>query len=237
MEQEQTKPAGLGASADLVALVVRYPLPPGVDDLDMSQSDVAQAFNVSTNTVGAWVKRSISALDWSRDMLDTVPVIEIGGQGRAYVLRLSHVWAWYHARQDETEQRKRAARSTIAQVQAAFLNLGDAEDGGDTITPKMQRELAEADILRQKAEQGRRRLVQLVEVVELFESVFAIVRDSLEGMPDRLERELALKPEQVEMVDRVKDDILNAMADRIEAAELRERTVEEIDLTAPLVIA
>ena len=88
--------------------------------------------------------------------------------------------------------------------------------------------LADADFAHNRAAQMRRQLVRLEELVDMLDSVFGIVRNGIEGMPDRLERELSLKPEEVDLVQRLGSDILEAMVARIEEAELRERDIADI---------
>lgn len=60
------------------------------------------------------------------------------------------------------------------------------------MTPKERRELAEADMRWSEAQRRRRQLVQIGDVFDLLEGIGKIVRDGVEAMPDRLERELEL---------------------------------------------
>lgn len=220
-------------SADLTAVLAQFPLPAGVPDEDMNQAEIAGAFNVSVNTVGKWVSRSIVCQSWARDAAGFLPVIETGGPGRPYVLRLSHVWAWKQLEQHERAARDRKVSDAQMRMQAQFLNL-DLDASEPSLSPDQRRKIAEADLMVSRAAKERRQLVRLSEVVEVLESVLSIVRNGVEGMPDRLERELSLKPEQLDLVRRVGDDILRGIAQQIEDAELNERDLSDVALDEQL---
>jgi non-ribosomal peptide synthetase component E (peptide arylation enzyme) len=149
--------------------------------------------------------------------------------GKPYILRLSHCWAWKRAREAEQDDRSRHNKDQIARLQAEFLGL-DVDSPLSQMSAKQRRELADADIAYSRAKQMRRQLLQLDDVVELLESLFATMRDGIEAMPDRLERELSLRPEEVAIVQRVGSDVLTAMAERIEEAELRDQDVEAVEV-------
>jgi phage terminase Nu1 subunit (DNA packaging protein) len=207
---------------ELRAMVARHPLPDGVPDADMSQTEIALALDVSANTVGKWL------------MLPDFPVAERGGQGRAHVLRLSHVWAWRHDRAAQEEDRRAQNQTAIAALQASMLNLDAPGEQG--LTAKQVKEIAQADLVHSQASVQRRRLVRLEEVIELIEGIMKATRDGVEAMPDRLERELGLTPAQLEKVSAIGDDILNRIADQIEAAELNERGVTDVEIPQGVMI-
>jgi len=223
----------VSASSALRQILLDHPLPEGVPDADMNQTEIAAALNVSVNTVGKFVARSVLAEEWENE--GQFPVIEQGGMGRAYVIRLSHAWAWSQHRSASEADRDRRSRQAIEAMQATFLGI-DLDDQGAVLDPKTRRAMAEADILHSKAAALRRRLVELEEMTELLESVFGIVRDGIEAMPDRLERELGLKPEQVSRVVRIGDDVLQAIIERIEEAELRERDISDVEIHDRLLV-
>lgn len=200
----------------LAAMLRAYPLPQGVEDADMNQQELAQALSTTVNTVGKWIGAGM-------------PVVEAGGMGKQYVLRLSHCYAWRRARKAEEDQRDRHNRAQINALQAEFLGF-DTNDPAAQLTAKQRAELAEADIKHSRAKQLRRQLVPLGDVVELIEGLFVTIRNAIEGMPDRLERELSLSPEEVVAVQRIGDDILGAMSEQIEEAHLREEDIEEVEV-------
>jgi hypothetical protein len=204
-------------SVELAGLIARYPLPAGVLDADMNQTEMAQALKTSMPTINKWISS------------ENMPVVQEGGLGKAYILRLSHCWAWKQARDDSERVRQRHSASQINALQASFLGI-DIEDPQASLSAKQRSELAQADILHSKAMQQRRQLVPLDDIVELLESIFTITRDKIEAMPDILERELGLRPEQVVMVQRIGADLLTSLSEKIEEKELSERDVVDVEV-------
>lgn len=204
-------------SVELADLIARYPLPAGVLDADMNQTEMAQALKTSMPTINKWISS------------ENMPVVQEGGLGKAYTLRLSHCWAWKQARDESERVRQRHSASQINALQASFLGI-DIEDPQASLSAKQRSELAQADILHSKAMQQRRQLVPLDDIVELLESIFTITRDKVEAMPDILERELGLRPEQVVMVQRIGADLLTSLSEKIEEKELSERDVVDVEV-------
>jgi phage terminase Nu1 subunit (DNA packaging protein) len=220
--------ADVEVSARLRKMIEDHPLPDGVPDADVSADEMAQALGVTTNTLTKWLKSVESGEE-------PFPVVERGGMGKPYVLRLSHGYAWKMQRDADQAARAKHNSRAVSLLQASFL--GDVLDKNQSsLSAKDRKALAEADFAYSKAAQMRRQLVSLEEVVDMVESVFKIVRNGLESMPDRLERELHLKAEEVDQVERVASDILEGMVERIEAAELEERDISEVEVTNRLVI-
>ncbi|WP_044008020.1 DUF1441 family protein [Ketogulonicigenium vulgare] len=208
-------------SAEFQKILADYPLPATVQDADMNQEELASALNQSVNTIAKWIRQ------------EGMPVAQAGGNGKSYVLRLGHVlrlshcWAWLKARDADRDLRSQHNKQQAAALQAEMLGL-DVSDPNAHMTPKARREMAEADLVWNKAQRERRTLVQLDEVHDLLESVLTMVRDGIEAMPDLLERELNLKPDQVAAAVAVGHDILTSLTEKIEAAELQERTVADL---------
>lgn len=224
MSEQDELPTLLPVEIDdaLAQLLHRFPLPDTILDADMNQEEIAQAFGTTVNTVAKWIR-------------DGMPVAQVGGNGRAYVLRLSHCWAWRKGREADAAHRNRHNENQISMLRAEFLGV-EVDNEAATLSGKERRELAEADIRWSAAQLNRRRLVPLDDVLELLESIGKIVRDGLESMPDRLERELDLTAVQVATVGNIGSDILTTIADRIEEAELRERDVPDVDYNARILI-
>lgn len=206
--------------AKLQVLLDSHPLPAGVDDADLSMEGVAAAFSVSANTVGKWAKAGM-------------PCIEQGGNGQAYVLRLSHCWAW---RKEQTVQETAKAekeQQAINQMQMAFLNTdGEAPT---TMTARERKLNSDADFAQSRAAQARRQLIPLDDVVEILDAVCKAVRNGIEALPDRLERELDLKSEEVMLVERAGNDTLNTIARIIEEGQLEEREIGDMTM-APVLL-
>lgn len=205
-------------SDDLEELLAAHPLPDGVDDADMNMDEVAQAFNVSGNSVSKWIKAGM-------------PVVQTGGNGQAYILRLSHCWAWRADDQRRETEKSNHNKKAIQQLQMSFLNL-EGDDPSNVMDHKTRKLMSEADFAQSRAAQARRQLVPLEEVQSLLETLCTEMRESIEGMPDLLERELSLDAQQLEQVQVLGNDILNNMAKRIAAAELEEKDIGDMGTTS-----
>ncbi|MCG7520856.1 terminase small subunit [Ruegeria sp. Ofav3-42] len=227
-DETNLKLLDVNVSPELQAMIDRFPLPKGVDDTDVTVEGAAQALGVTVNTVSKWLK----ATDPGEEPF---PAVERGGMGKAYVLRLSHVYAWKCARDADAAKRDQHSRAQVEKLQASFLNL-EVDPHQETLSHKDRKALAEADFAYSRAAQARRQLVRLDEVTDLIESIFTTTRDAIEGMPDRLERELSLQPEEVILVDRVGKDVLKKLISAIEKAELEERDLADVEVTNRLLI-
>ena len=214
-DEAQTELPDVEVTPEVRDMIGQHPLPPGVPDDDMNQTDLAAALNVTPNTLSKWLGD------------DTFPMVQRGGMGRQYVLRLSHCYAWKMAREAAEHSKRRHTRMAIEKMQASFLGM-EPSDPGAELSVKDRRALVEYDLARSKAELYRRQLVRLHEVTDLLDSILGIVRNGIEGMSDRLERELGLKPEEVALVERLGSDILNGFVEKIEAAELNEKDIADV---------
>jgi hypothetical protein len=234
MTDEHEGLADVPVSQALRELVALYPLPEAVPDADVSQIGIGKALDLSTTTMGKYVSAAVLAADW--ESVDQFPVIEQGGMGRPYLIRMSHAWAWSQHRATLEADRRRQSERSIQAMQASLLGLKLEDEPDAIVDPDMRRKMAQADLVWNQAESMRRRLVKLDEVTEMLEAVFGIIRDGIESMPDRLERELGLKPEQVDLVVRLGDDILNGVMARIEEAELKEREISDVEVPDRILI-
>jgi len=201
----------------LRSMLERFPMPRGVRDADMNQEEIAQALNTTVNTIAKWIKQ------------DAMPVVQHGGNGKAYILRLSHCYAWKKARDAADSQKVQHNKAQINALQAEFLGL-DTESPMAGLSARQREEMARADITWSKAQHMRKQLVPLEDVVSVLEAVCTKVREGIEAMPDRLEREMNLSPAQVALVVRVGKDILQSIHDRIDEAELQERDIPDVEV-------
>lgn len=216
-------PRDLEEDVKIRELVSRFPLPSHVEDAEMNQAMLAPSLNTTLPTLSRWMKEP------------GFPIAQEGGNGRPYIFRLSHCYAWMRAREEkENFERDRLSR-VQQQMQAHFLNL-KVDDSQTAMTAKQRREHADADFAHSRAAQMRRRLVPLEDVHALLQDLITAVREGHEALSDRLEREMGLTPAQVGMVRRASRDGLQALHDRIEAEQLAERDIEDVDPSPQLLI-
>ena len=117
----------------LRSMLERFPMPKGVQDADMNQEEIAQALNTTVNTIAKWIKQ------------DDMPVVQQGGNGKAYILRLSHCYAWKKARDAADSQKVQHNKAQINALQAEFLGL-DTESPMAGLSARQREEMARADI-------------------------------------------------------------------------------------------
>lgn len=184
-----------GALAELVAA---YPPPAGFPDGLVNKSSLAAAFSVSTTTIDQWVRRGL-------------PAESQGGNGRSYSFRLHVAFAWRAKWEAEEAASLRRESSLAAQAQLALLGGETATASPDgRMTLAEQRKAIELELIRTQAARERGELVRRADVVDLIADLFAAIRDTLDGGPDRLAREIGLTPAQVEAAVLVFDDALSA---------------------------
>lgn len=189
-------------TADEAALSARHPLPEGVPDAVVNKSQLALALNTSEVTVGKWIARGL-------------PFEQEGTNGRPYLFRLSLAFAWVEA--DRAGRSEARARADEAAGQLAMVLSGGAikaEAGG--MTTAEQAAVMDLVIKRNRAALEQKDLIWRADAVAAFEAAFLLVRDGLEGLPDRLGRELGLEGADLERVERACDDVLSRAAAKVE---------------------
>ena len=175
--------AGELTAQEIAELVARYPLREGVPDAVLNRSELAEFFDVSALTITAWVN-------------DGMPVLSKGGQGQAYEFQASACWAWKAARDRAEDLRSEAARSAIAAQRLALVG-GGLGDSVESLPPKERREILAAQMAHEQWLAARNQLLRRDDVVDMLTAVFAIVRNGLEAMPDRIERVSAIDAKTV----------------------------------------
>lgn len=189
-------------TADEAALSARHPLPEGVQDAVVNKSQLALALNTSEVTVGKWIARGL-------------PFEQEGTNGRPYLFRLSLAFAWVEAdRAGRSEARARADEAAGQLAMALSGGAIKAEAGG--MTTAEQAAVMDLVIKRNRAALEQKDLIWRADAVAAFEAAFLLVRDGLEGLPDRLGRELGLEGADLERVERACDDVLSRAAAKVE---------------------
>ncbi|MDF1801716.1 terminase small subunit [Thalassovita sp.] len=172
-----------------------YPLPDGYGDEVFNREQLAKAMNTSTVTISKWVDLGM-------------PVAQRGGNGQSYEFRFSHCYAWrlWREGRDADERRARDGRAS----QLAMLFLGQEEEQADhRLTPKEVKEWSEAELIRNRASEQRGELVRAAQMQDVLDRVLVSFRNAVMNMPDWLEQEFSLSPQQVDKAQKFCDGILS----------------------------
>lgn len=204
---------------DIDEMVQQHPLPSGVEDLLLNRSDLAQAFNVSLNTVDKWIMAGM-------------PVEKGGTNGQAYQLRLSACWAWKQHRDQVEETEKEAKLAAVRQLRLQMVG-GESGDSVDSLSPGQKREIFQTQTAYEDFRRQRGELMHRKEVEEMLTDVFKTLRDAVIALPDTLEQKAHIDPKAAALVESICDNALESMS-----AQTREffglRPVNRIEQKADL---
>lgn len=187
---------------DISALLIRYPLPDGVEDVVMTREILADAMAVAVPTVSDWIGKGM-------------PVRTMGGVGRAYELQLSHCWAWRQWQKAEQDAQTEKVRNAAAAMRLALVG-GQSGTGIEALPPKERREIMEAQLVFEQWRRQRNELMPRNDVEGLLESVFSRVRIGLNSAPDVIEQRHGVPSAIVDALVDICDGILFAIRNDIE---------------------
>lgn len=212
----------MSESFDLDAALRRYPLPEGQPDTELNRAMLAEAFGVTGPTI-------------DRYRSEGMPVREDGGNGRAYVFQLSECFAWLQHRNAERRGVTERAEAVARQMRLHMLRATEQDDPTSALSPRERREILQAELVSMQAAEARRALVRVDDMALLLEDLLGTVRQALDALPDRLEREAGVGPEVTGKAVEICDQVLMQMRLMIERAHLEERDfdVEAEDGTLP----
>lgn len=162
----------------------------GMEGLTVNRAELAQIMQVSMPTIDAW-------------RADGCPVASEGSNGKAYVFEVEAVKAW---RAEKIQAARVAEEERAAELAAATSQLdllsgaGGEAHGVDSLPLKLRKEFYEAEARRMDLARRRGQLVEVIEVEQQFEQVFALLADQLQTLPDHLERTAGLDPATVDLI-------------------------------------
>ncbi|SOH93364.1 Phage DNA packaging protein, Nu1 subunit of terminase [Monaibacterium marinum] len=186
----------------MAELTTQYPLPEGVIDARVNRGQLADAFNVSANTIDKWRR-------------DGMPVLQDGTNGQSYVFQLSACWAWRAGEVEGKKQRDAEAERSVRQLRMAFLNRGEGRDADAGMSPLEARAHAEAELRLNQVGRERGELVYVSDVTDGIEAIFANIREVLQSLPDWMEREAAMDAASIDALTRRCDGALEGLAETI----------------------
>jgi len=215
-------PVVVAAVADWPGLadwLVDHPLPEG-EDLDLNMTELATVFAISTNTVKSWLTQPESPM----------PCVEPGGNGREYVLRLSWCYAWRKVQ----EAKKKSRSLQLTQMQGTLFGV-EMDHNDRELTSKQIREVAEARMAHANAAKMLGTLTEIDAVYQIIEEIFVVVRDTAMGACDRLERELSLTSPQTRQAEKVMEEMLTSMGNKLQESVIGHDYTPHLDMTRQLV--
>lgn len=168
--------------------------------------ETAHLFRFSVPTIRTWIAKGC-------------PVVQEGGQGRAYELDVRAVAEWLKAcgyaagvmdkkRQENDEQLRLELLGTDA--------LDQPHEGTTRLSPTMKKELLQAEVASVKLAEKRRQLVSADAVLLEWTRANSTMRDRLRQVPDMLQRQFGLSDEQTAAVLDVIDDTLVELSHTLE---------------------
>lgn len=177
--------------------VSNWPLPDGVEDGIFNRAQLATILDVSENTITAWLRAGM-------------PAQSAGSNGTAYEFRLSHCWAWKSQRDEDAKQVRSRADQAAAQAALVFRNLGvDEEEEQRGLTASEVQAWAQAEYARNRAAEQRGQLVRVDQVSAVMDDILSAVRRTFVTLPDWMEMEFGLTPDQVAKAETY---LLNALS-------------------------
>ncbi len=180
----------------LAALRAKFPLPDDQPDDVVNRTLIAEAMDVSANTITQYLQKGM-------------PCQTVGGNGKDYEFRLADCYAWRMEMDAEARERRVAGAAAAAQMALLFRNDDDGDGSpGVVLTARQIMEESEADYKRNRAAEMRRDLVRTHRVQELFEDVLVEFRTQITTLVDFSEMEFGLTPEQVDVLQRRCDGAL-----------------------------
>ncbi|MDX8513543.1 terminase small subunit [Mesorhizobium captivum] len=182
-------------------LTKRFPLPEGVPDAILNKGEVAQFFGVSLPTVDAWLR-------------DGMPWVSEGTNGRAWEFRASEVWAWRQSIIAHEETRSAEAQAAIEAMRLKLIG-GQAGDTLRALPPRERQQIYDVELAHRRLMAESNRLIEREVVLEHLQDLLSLMRDTVTGLSDRLDREASLNSKQVEAVDRIGADLLEKLGNRI----------------------
>lgn len=191
---------------DLEALKKAHPLPKGQKDLLLNKQEIADFFEVSTNALSQWIKGGM-------------PVHTEGSNGRNYQFSIHDCFAWFRGWKESQSDDLKTRQRQIAQLRLSLLG-DDADEDMVSLSTRQQRESYEAAEQYIKTALLKRDLVRAAEVVMMLEGVFSVTRNFMLGLPDIMERQIGLTPDQAENMVKLCKQQVAAFRDQLGQSNL-----------------
>ena len=189
-------------SAELDALVQRYPLPDGVPDAVLNKRELSEFFAVSVPTLDNWIR-------------DGLPAKTEGTNGREWEFLASVAYAWKCSRDDGERLKAGEAQRAIEAMRLALVG-GKAGDTIRALSARERKELYEVEVTHERLKRERNQSLDRDEVNAVLNDLLRIVRDGVSAFPDTLERVANLDGPAVASLIEACDELLEELARSID---------------------
>jgi len=193
-----------------------YPLPDGIEDCVLNQSQLARAMGTSLVTISSWI---------GSDM----PVRQKGGNGQAYEFQLAHCFAWRKHREAQDEKKRSDGDAAANQLALTFLNDDQVAHDVPSLTAKDIKAFSEADYQRNKAAEMRGDLVRASQVSRVLEEMIVAFVSGVNVMPDFVEAEFGVTPSQAQRMQDRCDSLIDEMRKILQRNHLSAANVVSFD--------
>lgn len=183
--------------ADIASLVERFPLPEGVPDAVLNKRELTDFFGVSLPTLDAWV-------------MDGMPALSRGTNGREWEFQASAAWAWKCNRDEGERAKSTKAQAAIAAMRLALIG-GKSGNSMQSLAPKERQQLYDVEASWEKLKRERNQSLDRDEVVQVLTDLLSMVRDGVSSLPDSLERKLNLDGKGVDIAVEACYDMLEEL--------------------------
>lgn len=186
---------------DIAELVARFPLPEGVPDAVLNKRELADFFGVSLPTLDAWV-------------MDGLPALTEGTNGRSWEFQASAAWAWKCSRDESEKVKSTEAQAAIAAMRLALIG-GKSGNSIQSLPPKERQQLYDVEAAYERLKRERNQSLDRDEVRQVLDDLLRTVRDGVSVLPDKLEREANLDGKAVDKALEACDDLLEELENAV----------------------
>lgn len=168
--------------------------------------ETAHLFKFSVPTIRTWIAKGC-------------PVVQEGGQGRAYELDARAVSEWLKACGYAAGVQDKQRADNDEQLRLELLGdsaLDQPHSNEVRLSPTAKRDLLQAEVASVKLAEKRRQLVSADGVLLEWTRANSTLRDRLRQLPDMLQRQFALSDEQTAAALDIIDDTLIELARTLE---------------------
>lgn len=145
------------------------------------------------------------------------PIVSAGKNGVSYEIDVEAAVGWLKSHEDAKRQAQRERADQVRQFALELLGPDSEALGTDaSLSPAERKQLLEEELVAMKVAEARGALVRKESVDAMVAAIFDLFGQNLRGMSARLARRMDLSRAQQTAIDRMAEEDMNALADKIE---------------------